>query len=767
MSAIFGERIVLQQADGSEVTLVVTGDEFHADYETLDGYAAVFDQRTGKYCYGELVDGELVSTGSPVTKSPPVGLRPGLKESGEIRAARFARRFNQLRQPEDGRSACGDRELAIGENNGLLNGRRVSQGHVLGLTIMVEFQDVAASVGHDDVDAMLNADDFNLNGNFSSVRQYYSTVSNGKLDYKNRVVGPVKLSQNRKYYETSLLVQEALEAAISQFGVDLSEFVSQEDGVIDAVNFMYAGRTVYGINGDNRNPSDLWPHNASITLRFDTPAGQVRTHFYQLCSMGRHRVDLTIGTFCHESGHLLCRFPDMYDYGNRDGDFFKSLGIGPYCLMGSGNHNNHGRTPSPVCGYLRDLVGWTDREVLLNGSQTLQAKHADYGTVMKYLTDLRNEYFVVENRTARGLDEHLGASGLAILHCDTNGSNEWQQGTAEKHYQCALLQADGRRDLEKGTPGNRGGDLYPESEGIAASNDTNPTTRMWGGSDSGLRVSEISKPDKEISFRVGDPKPPPIGGLATVLAEVEPDLLIPDNNPAGVASVLSLAPNGEVVSIEVEVEAQHTWVGDLKIGLKAPSGEQVMLRESSGGSADDVDDVFSSQTHEELGRLIGESVQGDWTLHIVDSAGQDIGRLDRWSLNIVYEQGDKTVVRVMTPDVQIPDSTAGGVSDAVTIGQRGVLRGVQVRVDITHTWIGDLVVELRSASGDVARLHDRQGRSQDDIRRTYDLTTTPALEALLGSPIKGKWHLAVRDLAAADNGTLNEWELTLVYSPTA
>ena len=93
------------------------------------------------------------------------------------------------------------------------------------------------------------------------------------------------------------------------------------------------------------------------------------------------------------------------------------------------------------------------------------------------------------------------------------------------------------------------------------------------------------------------------------------------------------------------------------------------------------------------------------------------------------------------------------------------MQNLQVRIYVTHTWIGDLIVELKSASGEVARLHDRQGRSKDDIRRTYDLTTTPALESLLQTAIQGEWQLIVRDLVSADVGRLNEWELTLVYSP--
>ena len=59
-----------------------------------------------------------------------------------------------------------------------------------------------------------------------------------------------------------------------------------------------------------------------------------------------------------------------------------------------------------------------------------------------------------------GLDRGLPASGLAVYHCDILGSNELQQGTAAKHYQCALLQADGRRDLELNANRGDGDDLF-------------------------------------------------------------------------------------------------------------------------------------------------------------------------------------------------------------------------------------------------------------------------------------------------------------------
>jgi M6 family metalloprotease-like protein len=355
---------------------------------------------------------------------------------------------------------------------------------VRGLTILVEFQDVQTTVTQADVNELLNGQNYTRNGNFCSAREYFRIVSSGKLDYTNDVVGPFRLSQNRSFYITHLLVQEALDLAVAA-GTDLSRYDSRREGILDALNILYAGQTQYD--------GELWPHNYSIDLRY----GNISTNLYLLTSAGRNASDLSIGTFCHENGHLLCRFPDMYDYGavNREGDGVKSAGIGSYCLMGSGNHLNSGRTPSPVCAYLRDLAGWCDTEIVLNTPAQVEAVHGDYNTVYKFKTGAPNEYFIAENRSKLGLDQHLPSSGLAIDHCDTLGSNEFQQGTGQRHYQCALLQADGHNDLEHNVNQGDGTDLFSGVNGVAVSHATTPSSRLWDGSDSGFVVSDIAVPD--------------------------------------------------------------------------------------------------------------------------------------------------------------------------------------------------------------------------------------------------------------------------------
>jgi len=99
----------------------------------------------------------------------------------------------------------------LGPSNGLLEGRRVNTGQVRGLTILVEFQDVTSTVTKNDVSEMLNAANYTKNGNFCSARDYFLSISSGKLDYTNVVVGPFKLSKTRQFYTTNLLVKEAMD----------------------------------------------------------------------------------------------------------------------------------------------------------------------------------------------------------------------------------------------------------------------------------------------------------------------------------------------------------------------------------------------------------------------------------------------------------------------------------------------------------------------------------------------------------------------------
>lgn len=738
MSAIFGETIIFQQDNEADVELVVFGDEFYARYETKDDYTVVYDPDRGLYCYALLLNGQFASSGIPICKHPPADIRRGLREAETVRNEKFAQRYAALRPPET--DATSNVARTIGRNNGLLEGRRVSEGHIRGLTVLVEFADLSSAVTAADVEEMLNAPNYQENGNFCSVREYYHMMSNGKLDYSNQVVGPIKLSQNQRYYVQNLLCREALDKVVNELGVDLSQFDSRGEGIVDAVSFMYAGRTVY--------EGELWPHNFVLNLNYNG----IKVRYYTIQSLGRTRVDLSIGTFCHESGHLLCRFPDLYDYGTRDGDFEKSSGMGYYCLMSAGNHLNNGRTPASICAYLRDLVGWCDRKISLNSPGVYEVKQANYGTLMKYETHRANEYFIIENRTQQGLDTYLPDSGLAIYHCDTLGSNEWQGGTRDRHYQCGLLQADGHLDLENNRNRGDSGDLFSRVDEIALSYTTTPSTRAWDGSDSGLAVSEISEPAEVIRLKIGTPN--------IVRREVTADLLIPDNQPEGVGSAIAISQAGQVKTLKVSVDITHTYISDLQVELQSPSGQKVMLHDRLGGSQRDLQQTYSSNS---TSALKDQSIEGDWILNVRDLASRDIGRLNRWSIEIEYESSGQVVEAEANPNLAIPDNTPEGISSKIAIAESGTLKDISVGVVIPHTYIGDLLLEIVAPSGQSVTLHNMSGGSKDDLRMTYDQTSTPALEALVGQGIQGNWLLRIKDLQRIDTGRLEKWSLKLRY----
>ena len=238
---------------------------------------------------------------------------------------------------------------------------------------------------------------------------------------------------------------------------------------------------------------------------------------------------------------------------------------------------------------------------------------------------------------------------------------------------------------------------------------------------------------------------------------------IPDNNPAGVSSKISIARTGVVKLLKVSLDITHTYIGDLIVELTGPGGEKATLHNRSGAGTDNLLMSYDSISLETLTAFNGLAVQGNWELSVRDVAGQDIGKLNRWSLDVVVE-GDAQIVRgEAIPNLPIPDNTSAGVSSTIAINQSGSVGQIKVSIDISHTYIGDLRIELVSPAGRRVMLHSQLGGNQDNLVATYDsaMPLSP-LSALISQPIQGTWTLRVTDVARADVGSLNKWSLEIV-----
>lgn len=122
-------------------------------------------------------------------------------------------------------------------------------------------------------------------------------------------------------------------------------------------------------------------------------------------------------------------------------------------------------------------------------------------------------------------------------------------------------------------------------------------------------------------------------------------------------------------------------------------------------------------------------------------------------------------------DVPKPINDYSQITSVVNVPDSYCIADVDVQVNITHTYIGDLIVELQSPTGTIVRLHNRTGGSADDIVKTYDDSTMPPdgpglLADFQGETVTGVWTLRVSDNAGLDTGTLNSWTLKIASGGT-
>ncbi|MFH9009983.1 M4 family metallopeptidase [Streptomyces sp. NPDC017943] len=108
-----------------------------------------------------------------------------------------------------------------------------------------------------------------------------------------------------------------------------------------------------------------------------------------------------------------------------------------------------------------------------------------------------------------------------------------------------------------------------------------------------------------------------------------------------------------------------------------------------------------------------------------------------------------------TADVAIPDRGSAVTSSITVSGRTGnAPSNLQVAVDIVHTYIGDLKVELVAPDGSAYTLKAYgTGGSADNINTTYTVNASSEVA-------NGVWKLRVQDNAAADTGYINSWKLT-------
>ena len=255
----------------------------------------------------------------------------------------------------------------------------------------------------------------------------------------------------------------------------------------------------------------------------------------------------------------------------------------------------------------------------------------------------------------------------------------------------------------------------------------------------------------------------PVAPDVTFSGNSVPNMDIPDNDDNGILDVIDCDQQINLDSISIGVDINHTYIGDLRITLFSPTGTDVVLHDRNGGNSDDLITTFDINNTPGLNSLKGQSAEGAWALLIQDMAAVDTGTLNRWSLDI-SGAADTVVYVEDTPALVIPDNVSGGVTRQLNVTDHGLITELEVDLDITHSYIGDLSVELISPGNTSVMLHQRSDGAADNIIKNFTVTNTPSLTRFLGEQGNGNWQLKVSDHANADVGKLNHWALILNLS---
>jgi subtilisin family serine protease len=103
----------------------------------------------------------------------------------------------------------------------------------------------------------------------------------------------------------------------------------------------------------------------------------------------------------------------------------------------------------------------------------------------------------------------------------------------------------------------------------------------------------------------------------------------------------------------------------------------------------------------------------------------------------------------------IPDRSAIGTSHALSVTHQLKIEAVQIKVEIDHSFVSDLGVELRSPSGTVSKIL----RINSNIKDRGLFGFTLLSNAFYGESSKGNWTIKVLDGKSGNNGRLVSWEL--------
>lgn len=434
------EPFTVKQSDGTELTVVLHGDEHFHWYSTLDG--VILARAGGQFFVAQIAnDGAIVATEQ---------LAHNAQQRSESEASLAAKQdLTLFNTPK----AVARREAMRVQQTGRAGFNYFPhKGSPTAVVILAQFSDTEFYLPDPvkSFEQYFNGDiqnDFGNgeNRNHGSVKKYFTDMSDGQFTPNFKIVGPVTLPKSMEYYGANStggskdvnyrqFVKDACAEASKQQSFDNAEFDSDKDGCVDLVAIIFAG---FGENNDPTNENTLWAKTSlqdfgsynGKSVKTAMMISELNAKKSLLGSGGSYSTPQIngVGVFCHEMSHTM-GLPDFYSTTS-PANKKDNQELEYWSIMDGGENVNNGYCPTAYTAFERKHMGWRDYVEMEDG-KTYSLKTADNGELghvyynpNTLATGRVADYFVFENVQNKGWNSGLPGHGLIAYRVSLRNNN--------------------------------------------------------------------------------------------------------------------------------------------------------------------------------------------------------------------------------------------------------------------------------------------------------------------------------------------------------
>ena len=508
----YRKPFTVKQSDGTELTVLLTGDEALHYYVTADGMPLV-KEIDGNFYYATFNNGGFVSTKCLAHNSAKrSAAEKNLLASIDLSAMK-----------SDISKASSARSMAYKAAAQKAGSQIVPEGDVNIAVLLVQFKDTKFTYTKEDLNNILNTKDYvyenAIVNSIGSARDYFMAQSDGKFRPNFIVTDIVTLDNNMSYYggndssgddkKPTYMVKEGIQKADAA-GFDFAACDNNKDGEVEFIYCIYAGYSEsYGADANT-----VWPHQWQLSaqagtitvdgVKCDTYAcsGELVYNEEKDSKIGKTMAG--IGLICHEFSHCL-GLHDIYDTTYDSGNW----GMDYWDVMDQGNYAAEGYVPVGYSAYQRDMCGWRELVEISSKDTYSMLPLTQGGVGYKVVNDANNnEYYILENRKQEGWDKYLFGSGMLVIHVDYLKS-AWDNNTintTKNHPRYTLIPAD--NELFPYSYSNSSqfvaslkGDVWPGTSGNTELTNTSiPAAKVYTGGYMNKPITNIKYQNDIISF---------------------------------------------------------------------------------------------------------------------------------------------------------------------------------------------------------------------------------------------------------------------------